>query len=161
MNTPFRKVLSAKIHRAVVTEADLEYEGSLTIPPELLEAADIAPYEAVSVWNVSRGTRLETYAITGRAGSSDICANGAAAHLIHPGDRVIIAAFGYIPADSIKQHRPRLIFVDDCNQIVHSGPEIAGPQRRSDASISASIQSASIQSGSGRNTEGVSREVTP
>jgi len=130
MNAPFRKMLSAKIHRATVTQADVDYEGSITIPPELLAAAGILPYEAVSVWNVTRGTRLETYAITGHPDSHDICANGAAAHLIHPGDRVIIATFGYIPADRTDQHRPRLIFVDDQNRITHSGPEIPGPDRR-------------------------------
>ncbi|MCO8122852.1 aspartate 1-decarboxylase [Stieleria sp. TO1_6] len=133
MNAPFRKLLSAKIHRATITQANVDYEGSITIPPQLLEAADISAYEAVCVWNVTRGTRLETYAITGQPGSSDVCANGAAAHLIQPGDRVIIATYAYVPQDQIHQHRPRLIFVDDHNQITHSGPEIAGPQLRSSA----------------------------
>lgn len=131
MNAPFRKVLSAKIHRATITEANVDYEGSITIPPELLSAANIAAYEAVSVWNVTRGTRLETYAITGQPGSSDICANGAAAHLVQPGDRVIIATYAYIESDQIHEHRPRLIFVDDHNQIKHEGPEVAGPLVRS------------------------------
>ncbi len=128
MNAAFRKLLAAKIHRATVTAADLNYEGSLTIPPHLLQAAGIAPYEAIQVWNVSRGTRLETYAIAGLPESADLCANGAAAHLVYPGDRVILATFAYIPADQVQQHRPRLIFVDDQNQITHTGPEIPGPQ---------------------------------
>jgi aspartate 1-decarboxylase len=130
MNGSFRKLLSAKIHRATVTAADVDYEGSLTIPPELLEAAGIHPYESIHVWNTTRGTRLETYAIAGARGSSDICANGAAAHLIRPGDQVILAAYAFVASEDLEQHRPRLVFVDDSNQIIHPGPEVAGPQRR-------------------------------
>jgi aspartate 1-decarboxylase len=126
----FRKLLRAKIHGATITGADLEYEGSLTLPPELLAATGIAPHEAVQVWNVSRGTRLETYAIEGRDGSREICANGAAAHLIFPGDRVIIAAFGYLTADEVAEHEPRVVFVDAENRIQHEGREVPGPQRR-------------------------------
>jgi len=136
MNGPFRKLLSAKIHRATVTQADVDYEGSMTVPPELLSAAGIVPYEAVCVWNVSRGSRLETYAITGVPGSQDICANGAAARLIQPGDRVIIASYSFVPEDQIEQHRPRLIFVDDQNRIAHRGPEVAGPLVRGDTAAS-------------------------
>ena len=91
-----RKFLRSKIHRATVTQADLHYEGSLTLPPDLLLAAGISPFESVHVWNVTRGTRLETYAILGEPGSSDVCINGAAAHLVKPGDIVIIATFGFI-----------------------------------------------------------------
>ncbi len=131
MNGAFRKLLAAKIHRATVTAADVDYEGSVTIPLELLEASDIQPYESVHVWNITRGTRLETYAITGVAGSNDICMNGAAAHLVHPGDRVIIAAYAFVPAEEVHNHRPRLIFVNEANQITHAGPELPGPQRRS------------------------------
>lgn len=130
MNTAFRKLLSAKIHRATVTAADVDYEGSLTIPPELLDAADIRSYESVHVWNTTRGTRLETYAITGLAQSTDICANGAAAHLIHPGDKIIIATYAFVPVDQTHNHSPRLIFVDHENRISHAGPEMPGPQRR-------------------------------
>lgn len=130
MNGPYRKLLAAKIHRATVTAADLDYEGSLTVPPELLQAAAIHPYEAIQVWNVTRGSRLETYAIAGQPGSGDVCANGAAAHLIHPGDQVILATYTYLPEEAIGGHRPRLIFVDERNRIRHTGPEIPGPQRR-------------------------------
>lgn len=126
----FRKLLSAKIHRATITGADLAYEGSLTVPPELLEAAGIVPYESLHVWNVTRGTRLETYAIAGQPGSSDVCANGAAAHLIFPGDQVILATFAYVPVDQAAEHRPRLVFVDHQNRITHGGPEIPGPGLR-------------------------------
>ncbi|MEO1618067.1 MAG: aspartate 1-decarboxylase [Planctomycetota bacterium] len=130
MNVPFRKLLSAKIHRATVTQANVHYEGSITIPPELLAAAGIHTYESVWVWNVTRGTRLETYAITGQPNSSDICANGAAAHLIRPGDKVIIASFAFVPETELDSHRPRLVFVDDANAISHLGPEVPGPAIR-------------------------------
>jgi aspartate 1-decarboxylase len=130
----YRKMLSAKIHRATVTCADVNYEGSVTIPPELLQAAEICPYESVHVWNVTRGTRLETYAIAGRHGSHDICANGAAAHLIRPGDQVILASYAMVAEEKIAEHRPKLIFVNESNQITHCGPEVAGPQQRSTAS---------------------------
>lgn len=112
-----RKVLRCKIHRATVTMADLEYEGSITLPSELLVAADLVPYEAVQIWNVTCGTRLETYAIEGAANSGEICINGAAAHLVHPGDIVIIACFEYIPAESISSHQPRILFVDEHNHL--------------------------------------------
>ncbi len=124
----YRKLLAAKIHRATVTAADVNYEGSLTVPPELLEAAGIVAYESLHVWNVTRCSRLETYAIEGLPGSSDICANGAAAHLIRPGDHVILAAYTLVPECETKTHQPRLIFVNEKNEISHIGPEVPGPQ---------------------------------
>lgn len=127
----FRKLLQAKIHGATVTAADLDYEGSLTLPPELMQAAGIVPYESLHVWNVTRGTRLETYAITGQSGSGEICANGAAAHLIFPGDRVIVATFAYLKDDALANHEPTVLFVDADNRLVNRGPEVPGPQRRS------------------------------
>ena len=130
MNGSMRKMLAAKIHRATVTGANVEYEGSITVPPELLEAAGMHAYESVHVWNITRGTRLETYTIPGRPESNDICANGAAAHLIQPGDRVILATFAFVPADEMHNHRPKLVFVDHNNKISHVGPELAGPQMR-------------------------------
>lgn len=123
-------MLAAKIHRATVTAADVDYEGSVTIPPELLAAAGIHPFEAVHIWNVTRGTRLETYAITGLAGSQDICANGAAAHLVHPGDQIILATYTFVAEDQLAAHRPKVVFVDERNRITHRGPEVAGPERR-------------------------------
>ena len=128
----FRKFLRSKIHRATVTQADLDYEGSLTIPPDLLRAAAILPYEAVMVWNVTRGTRLETYAIEGVEGERDICANGAAAHLIRPGDMVIIATFAFLTHEEAETrlHEPKVVFVDSKNCITHLGKEIPGPRRR-------------------------------
>src|SRR5438270_13452220 len=85
-----RTMLKSKIHRATVTHADVDYEGSVTLDAHLLEAADILPYEEVHVWNVTRGTRLRTYAMVGEPGSGIVCINGAAARLAHPGDLVII-----------------------------------------------------------------------
>ena len=128
----FRKFLRSKIHRATVTQADLHYEGSLTIPPDLMLAAGIAPFESVHVWDVTRGTRLETYAILGEQGSSDVCINGAAAHLVRPGDVIIIATFGLIPEtqNEVRVPEPKVVFVDANNRITHTGREVPGPRRR-------------------------------
>jgi len=90
---PTRRILKSKIHRATVTHADLDYEGSLSIDTDLMRLADIVPYEEVHVWNVTRGTRLTTYAIEAEAGTGVLCVNGAAAHLTGPGDLVIIATY--------------------------------------------------------------------
>lgn len=121
-----RKLLKSKLHRATVTEADLNYEGSVTIPSQLLEAADIVEYEAVSVWNITNGSRFETYAITGPKKSSNICVNGAAARLVSPGDLVIIASFISIPNSKIYAHKPKVIFLDQNNRIKEVRLEIAG-----------------------------------
>lgn len=125
-------MLRAKIHRAIVTEADLEYEGSLTIPPELMELTDIREHEAIQVWNVNRGTRFETYAIAGIRGSGQICVNGAAAHLAGPGDRIIIASFSDVPESKLSTFNPLVVFVDDHNLAVRTGVEVPGPHRRGD-----------------------------
>jgi aspartate 1-decarboxylase len=126
-----RKFLRSKIHRATVTQADLDYEGSLTLPPSLLRAADILPHESVHVWNVTRGTRLETYAIEGEEGSLDVCANGAAAHLVRPGDIIIIAAFAFVSDAALsKPVEPKVVFVDHENRMQKLGKEIPGPRRR-------------------------------
>ena len=127
-----RTMLRAKIHRAVVTAADLDYEGSLTIPPELLELSGIQQYEAVHVWNVSRGTRFETYAIGGVPGAEDICVNGAAAHLAGIGDLIIIAAFAHIPESQLSSFHPTIVFVDQHNRAVRVGQETPGPHRTGD-----------------------------
>ena len=125
-------MLRAKIHRATVTDADLDYEGSLTIPPELMQLADIKEFEAVHVWNVTKGTRFETYAITGERDSGRICVNGAAAHLASPGDLVIIACFVEVPESQVAGIRPTVVFVDERNRVVHTGIEIPGPHHRGD-----------------------------
>jgi aspartate 1-decarboxylase len=125
-------MLRAKIHRAVVTDANLDYEGSLTIPPELLERVDLREYEAIQVWNVTRGTRFETYAIQGMPGSGRICVNGAAAHLAGPGDIIIIAAFSDVPESMVAGFSPKVLFVDGKNQPVRVGTEVPGPHQRGD-----------------------------
>ena len=119
----FRKFLRSKIHRATVTEANLDYEGSLTIPPDLLAAADIAEFEAINVWNVTRGTRFETYAIRGPLGSRGICVNGAAAHLIHPGDVIIIIGYGMLTDAEARSRDAHVVFVD-ADLRVHTSPGI-------------------------------------
>jgi aspartate 1-decarboxylase len=126
-----RHMLKSKIHRARVTHADINYEGSLTLDGSLLEAADILPHEQVHVWNVTRGTRLTTYAIAGEPGSGVVCANGAAAHLTRPGDVIIVATFADLDDAEARGHRPRVVFVDERNRMKPpAGEEIAGPRRR-------------------------------
>jgi aspartate 1-decarboxylase len=127
-----RVMFKSKIHRATVTQADLDYEGSLTLDRNLLEAADILPYEQVHVWNVTRGTRLSTYAMVGEAGSGVVCINGAAAHLVSPGDLVIIATFTDLDEAEARKHHPRVVLVDENNRIRDAhAVEIPGPLKRS------------------------------
>ena len=122
------KMLQGKIHRAAVTQANIQYEGSITIDGDLLDAAGFLEYEAVQIWNVSNGARLETYTMRGAAGSGVICVNGAAAHLVSPGDLVIIAAFRRYTAEEAVRHRPNLVFVDNQNCIREIRDEIPGPR---------------------------------
>ncbi|MRR57911.1 MAG: aspartate 1-decarboxylase [Deltaproteobacteria bacterium] len=121
-----RKMLKSKIHRATLTGADLQYEGSVTIDRDLLEAADILPYEAVCIWDVNNGSRLETYAIEGERGSGVVCVNGAAARLVAPGDLVIIASFVSLDDKEARSHEPKLVFVDERNRILPTRKEEAG-----------------------------------
>jgi aspartate 1-decarboxylase len=126
-----RRLFKSKIHRATVTHADVEYEGSVTIDADLLAAADILPYEEVHIWNVTRGSRLSTYALEGERGSGVVCINGAAAHLNQPGDLVIIATFAQVAERSARQHRPTVVLVDEHNRIKQPKlVEIPGPARR-------------------------------
>jgi aspartate 1-decarboxylase len=119
----------AKIHRATVTHADLDYEGSITIDEDLLHAADIMEYEAVHIWNVTRGTRLQTYAIRGKSGSGVICVNGAAAHLNCTGDLIIIASFGHMTDEEAKNYCPKVVRVDAQNKLIGCEKEVAGPNQ--------------------------------
>ncbi|MCS7205948.1 MAG: aspartate 1-decarboxylase [Leptospiraceae bacterium] len=115
----FIEMFRAKIHRATVTEANLHYEGSLTIDEELLEASGIKPYERVSVVNIHNGARFDTYVIKGEKGKGEICLNGAAARLGEPGDKVIIIAYALMKFDEIpKDYQPIVVHVDDNNRIV-------------------------------------------
>ncbi|NBD10083.1 aspartate 1-decarboxylase [Corallococcus silvisoli] len=126
-----RILFKSKIHRATVTQADLDYEGSVTIDRDLLKAADILPFEKVAVWNVTRGTRLETYALEGESGSGVICINGAAAHLNQPGDLVILATFAEVEEAELAHWKPKVVFVDGKNRAVPGiTEEIPGPARR-------------------------------
>ena len=126
-----RNLFKSKIHRATVTHADLEYEGSVTIDEDLMEAAGIWEYEAIHVWNITRGTRLQTYAIKGQRGSGVVCINGAAAHLNDPGDRVILATFADMDDAEARQWKPLVVLVDENNRIVDGNAvEIAGPRKR-------------------------------
>lgn len=111
-------VLKAKIHRAVVTEANLDYVGSITIDRDLMDEAGIVEYEQVHVVDIDNGNRLVTYVIEGERGSGVICLNGAAARLVHKGDKVIIMAYCHIDAIEAKTMKPRVIFVDDKNKII-------------------------------------------
>ena len=126
-----RFMLKSKIHRATVTQADLDYEGSLTLDTDLLRAADIVPYEQVHVWNVTRGGRLWTYAMAGEAGSGVVCVNGAAAHLAQPGDLIIVATFTNLDEAALRDYRPRVVLVDERNRVRDPDMvEVAGPRRR-------------------------------
>jgi aspartate 1-decarboxylase len=120
-------MLKSKIHRATVTAADLSYEGSVTVDQVLLQAADILPGEAVWIWNVTNGARLETYALEGEPGSGVICINGAAAHLVRPGDLVILASFVQLDEAEVQTFQPRILFVDGANRLVAARPEVPGP----------------------------------
>ncbi len=124
-------LFKSKIHRATVTHADLDYEGSVTISSELLDAAQILEHEQVHIWNVTRGTRLITYALRGEPQSGVICINGAAAHLAEPGDKVIIATFAEVEAAEAKGWNPTVVLVDERNRIADGEyRELAGPARR-------------------------------
>ena len=122
----FRKMLKSKIHRATVTDSNIEYEGSITIDAKLMEMADILPYEAVDVWNVTNGSRFQTYAIEGKSGSGVICVNGAAARLVANNDLVIIASFAEMDQDEAAGHVPKLVFVDDRNNPLPTRLESVG-----------------------------------
>jgi aspartate 1-decarboxylase len=126
-----RTLFKSKIHRATVTHADLEYEGSVTIDEALMEAATICEFEAIHIWNVTRGTRLQTYAMRAPRGSGIICINGAAAHLNGPGDKVILATFAEMDESEVHGHSPKIVLVDENNIIVGRDTiEVAGPSER-------------------------------
>ena len=110
-------ILKGKIHRATVTQAEVDYIGSITIDQDLMDAAGILEYEKVQVADVERGTRLETYVISGEPGSGVICLNGAAAHLVTPGDKVIIMCYAQMTPEEAHESKPRVVFVDEDNKI--------------------------------------------
>ena len=118
-----RHMCKSKIHRARVTDANLNYVGSITIDEELMEAANILPYERVQVVDINNGERLETYAIKGQRGSGEICLNGAAARLVQRGDLVIIISYCMVDNEEARTMKPDVIFVDDNNKIIEIGHE--------------------------------------
>ncbi len=127
-----RQMFKSKLHRATVTQADLEYEGSVTLDQNLMEAADILEHEAVHIWNVTQGTRLQTYALRGPRGSGVCCVNGAAAHLCNPGDKVIIATFTELEDAEARLHVPTVVLLGDGNRILDAhATEVPGPLKRS------------------------------
>ncbi len=120
-----RTMMTAKIHRATVTQADLHYVGSVTVDQDLLDAADLLPGELVHIVDVTTGARLETYTIAGERGSGVIGINGAAARLVHPGDIVILIAYGQMETAEARTFTPRVVFVDADNAIIGTGGDAA------------------------------------
>lgn len=121
----YRSMLKSKIHRATVTQADLHYVGSVTIDEDLMDAADLLEGEQVAIVDVTNGARLETYVIPGERGTGVIGINGAAAHLVHPGDLVILISYGAMDAAECRDYQPRVVFVDGDNRVVELGADPA------------------------------------
>ncbi len=120
----FRLMLRSKIHRATVTDANLEYEGSLTVDPLLLEAADMLPYEQVRVSNLNNGERFETYLIPGKRGAGDMCLNGPTARKGAKGDKIIVFCYEYYNEQELKTFKPNIVLVDDRNKLMNVGHTI-------------------------------------
>jgi aspartate 1-decarboxylase len=120
-----RIMMKSKIHRATATEANLDYMGSLTLDRDLMDAADLLAHEKVQVVDITNGNRLETYVIEGERGSGTVGINGAAAHLVHPGDTVIVISYAEMEDAEARKHAPTVIFVDDRNRVLRSGVEPA------------------------------------
>lgn len=114
----YRTMMKSKIHRATVTEANLNYVGSITIDEDLMDAADLLENEKVQIVNNNNGARLETYVIVGERGSGVVCLNGAAARLVQPGDTVIIISYAMMSSEELATHRPTVVFVDETNKPV-------------------------------------------
>lgn len=117
------KLLKSKIHRATVTEADLNYMGSLTLDEDLMDAAGLIEFEKIQVLDITNGSRLETYIIRGKRGSGEVCINGAAAHLIHEGDLVIIVSYCQLTENESLNHKPNIVNVDNENKVIYSSVE--------------------------------------
>lgn len=113
-----RTLLKSKIHRATVTQAELHYEGSVTIDAALVEAADLVPHEQVQIYDITNGARLTTYVICGERDGGGVCINGAAARLIQPGDLVIVASYAQYSEEEALGHEPRVVAVDERNRVV-------------------------------------------
>ena len=116
-------MLKGKIHRATVTESDLDYMGSLTLDEDIMEAAGLKEYEKIQVLDITNGSRIETYIIRGKRGSGQVCINGAAAHLIHAGDLVIIVSYCQLSDEESLYHQPKIVHVDADNRVLHTVTE--------------------------------------
>jgi aspartate 1-decarboxylase len=121
----FRIMMKSKIHRATVTEANVDYVGSVTLDTDLMKAADILPHEKVQIADITNGARLETYAIEGEAGSGVVCLNGAAARLVREGDTIIIISYAQMTDEEARAHKPTVVFVDAMNKVARIGTETA------------------------------------
>lgn len=143
----FRTMLKSKIHRATVTQADLHYVGSLTVDEDLMEAADLLAGEQVSVVDITNGARLETYVIAGQRGTGVIGINGAAAHLVSPGDLVIIISYAAMDEARARSNRPKVVFVDGDNRVVRLGADPA------EAAPGSGLPFSATASGSAAGTE--------
>jgi len=122
-----RELCKSKVHGATVTEANLHYEGSLTLDTDLIDAADLVPYEKIQVVNINNGSRLETYVLPGEPGSGAVHLNGAAARLGQVGDRVILISYAQYDASEIEGHEPRVVFVDEQNRIMKRSLRVTAP----------------------------------
>jgi len=120
-------MLLGKLHRATVTDANLNYVGSLTLDPDLMEAAGMLPYEQVQVLDVDNGARLTTYLIEGERSTGQVCINGAAARLVAPGDKVIVVAYAEMEEEEARSHTPRVVLVDGANRPITEPSDDAGP----------------------------------
>ena len=136
--------MTSKIHRATVTQADLHYVGSITVDADLLDAADLLPGERVDICDCTNGSRLSTYVIPGERGSGRICVNGAAAHLVSPGDVVILIAYSQMSDAEARTYRPHVVFVDADNRVVERGSEPGQGPLGSDAARLQGLRSSGL-----------------
>ena len=120
----FRIMMKSKIHRATVTEANVDYMGSITLDPDLMRAADLLPHEKVQIADITNGARLETYVIEGEPGSGTVGINGAAARLVAAGDLVLIISYAQMADAEAREHRPTVVFVDERNRVTSIGAEV-------------------------------------
>lgn len=116
-----RELLKSKIHRATVTDANLDYQGSVTLDSDLISAADLLPHEKVQILNINNGARFETYVLAGEPGSGTVCLNGAAARLAAVGDRIIVISYALYDEEEVADHEPRVVLVDDRNRVQPQG----------------------------------------
>lgn len=145
--------MTSKIHRATVTQADLHYVGSITVDAALLDAADLLPGERVDICDCTNGNRLSTYVIPGERGSGQICINGAAAHLVSPGDVVILIAYSQLDDDTARTYLPHVVFVDEKNRIIDRSTEPGGVPEDTDVARMQGLRSSGLSLAEVRSTQ--------